>query len=271
MSVSLWTGTVLRLGACCRTALRLLTRRGTDRIDYHELQQTILDRLLARRGYDAGMLRYVGTGCEAMGEAEKNVLVHFGLHRDSYLIDVGCGAGRLGTALAGFLKGGYLGLDILDPVLRYAEDRCRAAGCPPTWRFRHISSGRIPEHDATVDMVCFFSVFTHILHQDCFDYLKEAKRVLRTGGKIVFSFLEYGAHWDVFLDSFTFRGPGQLTVFFHGDDIRTWSEHLGLRVEAILTGPDIRLDSESHGEPGLSGGPSQIVPLGQSLAVLALD
>jgi ubiquinone/menaquinone biosynthesis C-methylase UbiE len=58
----------------------------------------------------------------------------------------------------------------------------------------------IPEKDGEADFVCFFSVLTHLLHEQGFVYLQEAKRVLKPGGKIVFSFLEFAVpdHWAVF-------------------------------------------------------------------------
>jgi hypothetical protein len=39
----------------------------------------------------------------------------------------------------------------------------------------------------SVDMIRAFSVFTHIEHEDSYLYLKEALRVVRPGGRFVFS------------------------------------------------------------------------------------
>ncbi len=50
-------------------------------------------------------------------------------------------------------------------------------------------------------MICAFSVFTHMEHEDSYRYLKEASRVVRAGGRFIFSCLPMnlkGTH-DVFL------------------------------------------------------------------------
>ena len=49
----------------------------------------------------------------------------------------------------------------------------------------------IPAPDACADMVCAFSVFTHLLHTETYLYLEDIRRVLRPGGRLVFSFLEF--------------------------------------------------------------------------------
>lgn len=37
----------------------------------------------------------------------------------------------------------------------------------------------IPEPDNFADFICFFSVFTHLLHQDTYRYLRDAHHVLK--------------------------------------------------------------------------------------------
>ena len=68
------------------------------------------------------------------------------------------------------------------------------------WRFEVGTGLEIPEAADRADMVCFFSVFTHLLHEQSYVYLRDAKRVLKSGGRIVFSFLEFSmpSHWSVF-------------------------------------------------------------------------
>jgi ubiquinone/menaquinone biosynthesis C-methylase UbiE len=59
---------------------------------------------------------------------------------------------------------------------------------------------RIPFPNNEADFASFFSVFTHLLHEEAFCYLLESKRVVKRGGLIVFSFLEFEDNWEIFKD-----------------------------------------------------------------------
>jgi SAM-dependent methyltransferase len=142
----------------------------------------------------------------------------------------------------------------------------------PDWRFQVVRRIEIPEKDDEADFVCFFSVFTHLSHEDSYRYLREAKRVLKPGGKIVFSFLEFciPCHWEVFAAS-TKNGAGRhpLNTFLSRDAIQAFAHHLDLRVELMEDGdkPFIPL---SHPVTLDSGAVmQQLGNLGQSVCVLA--
>jgi predicted SAM-dependent methyltransferase len=98
----------------------------------------------------------------------------------------------------------------------------------------------IPEKNTVADMICFFSVFTHLLHEETYTYLLEAKRVLKPGGVIVFSFLDFSVagHWNIFDANLKDMGINShpLNMFISKDAIRAWAERLGLQVEAIEDG-----------------------------------
>jgi len=53
------------------------------------------------------------------------------------------------------------------------------------WEFRLVEGIRIPCPDNVADFVTFFSVLTHITHEESFQYLQEAARCLKAGGPIV--------------------------------------------------------------------------------------
>jgi SAM-dependent methyltransferase len=160
-----------------------------------------------------------------------------------------------------------LGTDIVPELVSYARklvDR-------PDWRFQLVKGNDIPEDDAQADVVCFFSVFTHLSHEDSYRYLREAKRVLKPGGKIVFSFLEFRipCHWEVFASSAK-NGAGShpLNTFLSRDAIQAFADHLDLRVELIEDGdkPFVPL---SHPVTLDSGAVmAQLGNLGQSICVL---
>jgi len=145
---------------------------------------------------DEAAKQAVGGDFEAIGLVLRETLVHHGLGKHAYLIDVGCGSGRLANPLSEFLEGKYLGIDVVPDLLSYARNLVQR----PDWRFEIAKGLTIPEQDQQADMVCFFSVFTHLLHEESYVYLREARRVLRPGGKIVLSFLDFRmeGHWSIF-------------------------------------------------------------------------
>jgi SAM-dependent methyltransferase len=180
---------------------------------------------------DALLRHAVGGDFEAMGAMQVAILEHYGLRSDSSLIDVGCGVGRLASALAGRHAGPYLGTDTNAAFLRAA----RRAVTAPNVRFERVRDVVIPAADASADVVCFFSVFTHLLHEHSFSYLEEAKRVLAPRGRIVFSFLELAspALWETFAATVQHarrRIPRTLNIFIERPAIEAWARHLGMRI-----------------------------------------
>jgi SAM-dependent methyltransferase len=133
-----------------------------------------------------------------MGAIERRLLEMAGLQPDSYLIDIGCGSGRLAKRLAELPALTYLGIDVVPDVIQHCRDTL-----PSHWRFEVVTDFAIPESDEAADFVCAFSVFTHLLHEQSFAYIKEAFRVLRSGGSLICSFLEYrnDGHRKIFLDA----------------------------------------------------------------------
>jgi SAM-dependent methyltransferase len=180
----------------------------------------------------------VGSDFEAIGLLEVDVLKAAGLRPEGYVVDVGCGFGRLAIPLARYLNGGYLGIDIVPDLVAYA----RRQVARPDWRFKVARGLTIPVKDGAADVVCFFSVFTHLLHEQSFSYLREAARATKPGGAIVVSFLEFAipGHWEVF--ETTLRRPptdtSPLNVFLSRDALRVWAERLELKVESIDDGDE---------------------------------
>ena len=207
-----------------------------NKLDFRESYPALVEALKNNLGIEQAMKRAVGGEFEAVGALELETLKHFGLQEDFYLLDIGCGSGRLAKPLSQFLKGKYLGIDIVPELVNYA----RQIVGREDFRFEVAKGLSIPESDGKADMICFFSVFTHLLHEQTYVYLQEAKRVLKPGGKIVFSFLDFSMpdHWLVFeenlLDLELNAHP--LNMFINKDAIRIWAAHLGLTVQVIKDG-----------------------------------
>ena len=141
-----------------------------------------------------------------IGGIELGALLMAGLRPNDTVVDFGCGTGRLARQLIPRLAGGhYIGIDIAPTMLVRAEHRVRStipqAPCQVTWIRQDTTT--FPLRAESVDMICAFSVFTHIEHEDTYRYLKDAARIVRPGGRFVFSCLpmDLVAAQHIFLQS----------------------------------------------------------------------
>lgn len=199
----------------------------------YKLQYDALWQRISHTG--AAVQDAVGGDFEEVGHLEFQLLRMLGLKRDHDIVDVGCGNGRLAVQLAAWLRGKYTGTDILPPLLESARRICGR----PDWTFLETNGLVIPVEDESVDMVTFFSVLTHITHEESYHYLEEAKRVLRPGGAVVCSFLEFAirSHWGIFRMDLVDRSPTKvLNQFLSRDAFQAFALNLGLEVEQFIDG-----------------------------------
>jgi SAM-dependent methyltransferase len=249
-----------------RWRLAKLTRSRHAAASVTEAYREHVALLLKAYPRDVAMSLAVGGNYAAYGILLSQALRQLGLQPDQYLIDVGCGSGRLASVLKKTHRGRYLGIDVVPELLDYAREQC-----PADWRFQCAEGLQIPENDGVADMVCFFSVLTHLPHEQCYVYLREATRVLRPGGCVVASFLELGlpSHWSVFES--TIGSIGRQTppnVFIERSVFEVWGKHLGLKVERVLDG-DKRVFALSEALVLDDGTPVEgSAALGQSCVVL---
>ena len=237
----------------------------TDKTSYASAYQSHLDALVAEHGYDRAMELVVGGDFVAFGESEASAVRRLGLRPSDTLIDVGCGSGRLAFALREYLRGRLIGTDVVPDLLRYAEAKCAR----PDWTFRQSFGPSIPAPPESADMVTFFSVFTHLLDEDIFKFLREARRVLKPGGKAVFSFLDFDceAHWQLFRSVVVEQTTPTLNRFVTKGVMRRLARGAGLYEVALFDGPErwIALDRAlvaDNGQPV-----ENPTSLGQSVAV----
>jgi len=116
---------------------------------------------------DEAMSLAVGGQYKEFGAIERAVLQYAGLKNGMSLIDLGCGSGRLASELSGRMKIEYLGIDIIQELLTYAQSKSDEA-----YRFVVNRALNIPSSDSSADMVSAFSVFTHLLHAETYLYLE---------------------------------------------------------------------------------------------------
>jgi len=171
----------------------------------------------------------------AAGDKQVELLRRFGLTAGTRLVDVGCGSGRLAAALSReFGSGiGYLGIDVVPRLLDYA-----ARVSDPSYTFQVTTGLGVPVDDGECDMVAFFSVITHLRHEESFRYLRDAARAVGPGGTVVASFLESERHWSIFqrvvdlMDHPEIDEP--VVVFVERSMLVTWAAKLGLEIVEII-------------------------------------
>ena len=209
----------------------------------------------------------VGGEFEVVGTLELSLLKALGLQPNHTVVDVGCGSGRLASKLAPFSKAEYVGTDILPALLDHARELCGR----DDWRFEETTGQSIPVRDEWADFVCFFSVLTHISHEESWHYILESKRVMKPGGTLVCSFLEFAvrSHWDVFRNSYADKAPDKvLNQFLSRDAFAAFAFNCGLEIVSFFDGdkPHIPIEHDVVWEDGrrMSG----MANLGQSVCVM---
>src|SRR5258708_7287860 len=106
--------------------LRVRMRTREVRLPLREAQPSRYKRLVkgllaGGRSEDEAMSLAVGGEFEAIGLIERDLLIFIGLPRDGYVVDVGCGSGRLAVPPSGDLQGGYPWTRVLTQPLRYSR------------------------------------------------------------------------------------------------------------------------------------------------------
>ncbi len=197
---------------------------------------------------DEAMALAVGGDYEQIGKVERLILEYAGLEDGMSVVDLGCGSGRLANSLGRACKVEYLGIDVVQPLLDYASTRA-----PTNYRFVLHRELSLPVPDASIDLACAFSVFTHLLHAETYIYLAEMHRALKPGGLAVFSFLEFGAapHWTVFEQTVANQRAKEnppLNTFIERNAIQVWCRHLGLDLLEFIDGAQPRWDGQLLGQ-----------------------
>ena len=120
-----------------------------------------------------------------------------GIKPDDTILEIGCGIGRVGQALAPLCKE-WIGCDVSPHMLEHSRQRLAAFD---NVRLVEISGFDLaPIADASVDLVYCTVVFMHIDEWDRYKYVLEAGRVLKPGGRILVD--NFNLHseegWQVF-------------------------------------------------------------------------
>lgn len=138
----------------------------------------------------------------ATGNAEVERMVARGLNADSWVLEIGCGAGRFATALQrrfGTMRQ-YLGVDVDGERIAW----CRNALPAPSWQFSVVdvqndryNPGGKQTPDVLVDgssraynrdFIYAYAVLLHMVPEHCQAYLSACERLLADGGEMFATF-----------------------------------------------------------------------------------
>jgi len=187
------------------------------------------------------------------GDDHVTVMRHHGLRDGMSVYDLGAGCGRTAQALqrSGW-TGAYTGADVVPELLEEIERQC------PGYETVIELDQSLASPSRTLDMVCAWSVFTHLHPPEIYLFIRDAHRCLKPGGTLMFTFLEmeepeHERVWHAVQRHVQSAVPAeQLDTFLHRDWIHRYARDAGFEEPRFTDGTD----SSNHPE------------LWQSLAVL---
>lgn len=148
---------------------------------------------------------------EAVSEWQLAQLVDLGMNPDHYLVDIGCGPGRLAVqAVPYLLPGRYYGVDPFPPYVRMARKVLQTSDVRNEYSItegRAADCGNLP---ARFEYAMAASVFTHMSAVEIIECLMSLKTVMRGGGVMLFTYIErasrrgilYGGTAPMFYEKF---------------------------------------------------------------------
>jgi SAM-dependent methyltransferase len=150
------------------------------RLDYKSVWNALSDSETQAKMHIIGTERE--KAMHATAEATRKKLASTtGINKEDSILEIGCGIGRVGEVLAP-LCAKWIGCDVSSNMLKYAAQRLA--------RFENVALYEVSGHDlspipdAVVDLVYCTVVFMHLDEWDRYNYVLEARRVLRPGGRI---------------------------------------------------------------------------------------
>ena len=117
----------------------------------------------------------------AAEETKKNLIDTVGINPDDKVLEIGCGIGRVGMVVAPICKR-WNGCDVSSNMLKHAAKRLSQFDNVNLIELSGFDLRQVP--DASVDMAYCTVVFMHLDEWDRYNYVLEAYRVLRPGGRI---------------------------------------------------------------------------------------
>jgi SAM-dependent methyltransferase len=207
--------------------------------------QSKYDHLVANVSADKVGALYVGGGDPILiGYQEMGIVHAYGKVAGASIVDLGCGIGRLTRNLVVQDIRSYLGLDIIEPIL---EEAITSSGFDKRFKFELVADCKIPLPDATTDVVVGFSLITHLIDEEIYEYMCETKRVLAPEGVAIFSFYDFlkSSHLRTFFQHAAVhrQGHGDLLKFNTKEVLTLFAKEAGFEEVSFLDGGTEMLNS----------------------------
>ena len=156
-------------------ALRIFQRQ-----QYTEVWDALAASPLEARAAASGETTEAGPRRSAAA-VEARLIELAGIGSEDDVLEIGCGVGRIGFALAPLCRS-WTGADISPNMLNVAAGRLRSRD---NVRLVHLRDCGLEElEDESFDVVYSTNVFAHLDEMDRWRYVQEAFRVLRPGGRL---------------------------------------------------------------------------------------
>lgn len=209
--------------------------RGNYKATWDEVAVDVDSAKLAVSGY-TDEDEYARTAQQNVEILEETV----GIRPDDEILEIGCGVGRVGTALAPLCRR-WVGADVSANMLGHARDRLSGFDNVELVELSGWDLAPIPA--SSLDVVYCMVVFMHLDEWERYSYVREAMRVLRPGGRLyVDNFnLRSEPGWAFFTDMATsyhpLWRPANISKSSTPDEMRTYLERAGFDDIAIGEAP----------------------------------
>ena len=178
----------------------------------------------------AGRMQENGGTNRLKNEVETRLCADYSRGND--VLDVGIGTGRASLPL---IDKGYrlTGIDSSAAML----DECRRQAGDRPIALRQGDVAALPLADASFDTLLSLNVMTHFPHWR--EVLKEWRRVVRPGGRILFDMysldhLRFAEGRPVTVEELAAQGPGSFNMHVAVDEVLAHADEVGLRVAGII-------------------------------------
>lgn len=194
---------------------------------------------------DQAKLHVIGVTEEAALQATGEETLRFlqdsvGIRKQDVVLEIGCGVGRVGKVVAPLCQK-WIGCDVAANMLSLTAKRLQDFSNVELVEISGYNLGGVP--DASTDVVYCTVVFMHLESWDRYNYISEAFRVLRRGGRIYVDNINLctDGGWKVFENHRSFspaNRPPHMTQNSTPQEIETYLERAGFSHVQIRTDDD---------------------------------